>query len=336
MAPAGKQKSPKRLIKDLFDLKETGRPLFFPLIYRYASKVSKLTVEEMLGDAGNLSRSLMMARDLFDYDAIFSHYDNYLEMEFVARSFDWADSGTAAGLLEHGRISRLTGTTLGSLSEIGQIPVVHEATSRVHEVVGREIPVIGVVNSPVTLAGIFLGNGSHSLADRRDALKGPLNDLHAFVVDLIKAYCDERVDVVWIIEEDWSGVSREDIEWLRPLYETFWNVASYFDVKTVLAFHHYNARDIEKLFSLGANGVYFGGEQASDIDFPTLHRLVDRYGACVGIGSPFPEGEKRPVAHKLLSDIEEAGPGFFVSTPFEVPLDAPVEWLYDMVDRIKG
>jgi hypothetical protein len=337
-ASARKSKSAKKLFKDLFALKSMERPLFIPLVYRYASRVSKMTVEEMLSKAGNLSRSLTMAQDLFEYDGIVSHYDNYLELELLSRSLGWVKQGIVAELLERQRVSPVTGSAPVSVSEVGQVPVVFEATGHLCDVAGKDVPIIGVVNSPLTIVSTVLGNGGESsFGARRDELREPLNDARAMTLDLIKAYCDLRVDAVWLIEEDWSGMSEDDLEWVKPLYRTFWNVTQYYDVRAIMGWHRYERTMLEKYFTLGADGVFFGGQEARDVSPEMVADLSAQYGCCAGLACPSPGdpgADERLDA--LIQTINDRGVGLFLSTPSEVALDTPVEWINGIVERVKG
>ena len=92
---------------------------------------------------------------------------------------------------------------------------------------GKDVPIIGVVNSPLTIVRAVLG-GEEPFGVRREQLREPLNDARAMTLDLIKAYCDLRVDAVWLIEEDWGDMTEDDLEWVKPLYRTFWNVTQYY------------------------------------------------------------------------------------------------------------
>jgi hypothetical protein len=336
-ASSRKSKSAKKLFKDLVELKGMDRPLFIPLVYRYASRVSKMTVEEMLTQAGNLSRSLSMAQELFEYDGILSNYDTYLELDMLSRSFGWIKQDILTDLLERRRVSPVTGSSIGSVSEVGKVPVVFEATGHLCDVAGKDVPIIGVVNSPLTLVRTVLFEDGEPFAARREQMREPLNDTQAITLDLIKAYCDLRVDAVWLIEEDWTGMTDEDLEWVKPLYRTFWNVTQYYDVKGIMGWHRYDRAMVEKYFTLGADGVFFGGREAQDLPPSMVADLSAQYGCCAGLACPAP-GD--PGADERLDDlirtISDTGAGLFLSTPFEVALETPVEWMNGIVERVKG
>lgn len=277
-----------------------------------------------------------MAQELFGYDGIMSNYDNYLDLESLGNAFDWVQKDAVENLISKKRISRVTGTALTSAAEVGRAPVVFEATEHICGVVGRDVPVIGVLNSPVTLVRMLLGSLFESFAAHREELKKPLGDTQGIVLNLIKAYCALRVDVVWLIEEDWTGMTREDIRWIKPIYETFWNVTRYYDVKTILGFHDYDTIDIDKCFALGSDGVFFGGSKSKQMSPLLLAERAERSGVCVGLACPYPAGQE---GGQLLDDLVRSacdiGKGVFLSTPFEVTLDTPVEWINSIMDRIK-
>lgn len=331
-----KHRSAKKLLRDLFDMKKVARPIYVPLMYSYASKISQTPLEEMLGDPLKLSKGLMMAQELFGYDGIFTNYDNYLEIKLLGSSFNWVDEQIINELVSRKRKSLVTGKALSSPVEIGQVPVVYESTAQLCEIVGRETPVIGVLNSPVTLVNIILGDRYPLWEGHHDRLRESLNDAQAIIVDLIKAYCNHRVDAIWLIEEDWSKMTEDDMKWLGPLYNTFWKVTQYYDVKSIMAFHNYNADSLERYFSMGSDGVYFGGKEATTLSIDSLAELVDQYGVCVGIGCPLAnDNELTGQLEGLLESVKDIGQGFFLSTPWEVDPDSPVELIHKTVNIIR-
>jgi hypothetical protein len=330
------QKSPKRLLKDLFEMKEMVRPLFFPMIYRYASMVSRIPLEGLLARSESLSRSLIMAQELFGYDAIMSNYDGYLGLERFNDTFSPASKNIIDDLVSTKRISHVTGMPLASPSEVGQVPIVLEATEQVCAVVGRDVPVMGVMNSPVTLLRMYFDNALDYFACHREDLQKPLNDAQGIVLDVVKAYCNMRIDVIWLIEENWTGMRPEDISWVKPIYETIWNVTRYYGVKTILGFHDYDIADIGKHFALGSDGVFFGGTKSREILPVSLAEQIDNSGICAGLACPYPASrEEEQRLESLIGAAHDIGKGFFLSTPFEVSLDTPIEWINGVVERIK-
>lgn len=336
-------KTPKRLMRDLLEMKGTSRPLFVPLVYRYASKVSQIPLEEMLGDPNHLSRSLIMAQELFGYDGIISSYDLHLEMEALGLSHligaDTEETRMAMrDRVAAGKLGEIISKPVRPLLDKGRIRVIRESAAQISQIVGPEIPVIAVLNGPATLLNrILYGDFANLWREHREQLTEPLNDLRALVLEMIKSYCEQRVDAIWLAEEDWARIDAGDAEWVRSFYKTFWNVTQYYDVKSILCLHSHSTDDLEKYFSLGADAVFFAGPNARDLQIPSIAQLVDRYGVCAGIPCPYPENQEQ--AQRLDStvcQVADFGRGFFFSTACEVPLDVPVEWLHHIVDRIKG
>ncbi|OPY74641.1 MAG: methylcobalamin:coenzyme M methyltransferase [Syntrophorhabdus sp. PtaU1.Bin058] len=331
------EKSPKKLLKDLFDLKKISRPLFIPLIYRYASRVSKMPPEAMVKDPVALSRSLIMAQELFEYDAIVSNYDPYLELCNPGRSLGWAQKDVLNGFLARKRKSCVTGRTLESFDEIGHLPAIYEAITHVCEIVGREVPVIGVMNSPVTLVRMVTEEKYDSWGGHREELREALNDAQAFVLDYIKTCCNHRVDAIWLIEEDWTFITPEDLEWLKPIYNTFWNVTRYYDVKSVMGFHDYEPGMVDHYFDLGADAVFLGGYRAGEIPLPRVAEWVEKYGKPVGLGCPYPETlEDNDRLSDLVDFTKDLGYGVFLSTCHEVPLNTSIDLINAIMERVKG
>lgn len=330
----GKKKSPKRLWKDLFDHKEWQRPPFVPLVYSYASRIGKMSIQEMFSNSTHFAKALMSAQELFGYDAVLSHCDPYVELELLGRSFDWVPKDIKEMVLSSGRKSGITERSI-TAAEVPPVSLIFDAAAEMREVIGQDTPVIGVVNSPVTLLRtILMDRFSLTEADFPE-MKSFLNDIQGIVLDLVKAYCNLRVDAIWLIEEDWEGVTPSEIERIGPIYQTFWNVLEYFDVRSIMAFHRYDIAELEKYFTIGPDAVFFAGAQAFDIALESLSVLMDRYEMCVGVACPFPDSADRSARlDSILSQVMDAGSGFFLSTPWEVAPGTPIESLSAMVERI--
>jgi uroporphyrinogen-III decarboxylase len=333
MAAAGKRKTPKRLFKDLFDMKDMEYPPFIPLVYTYASRVSKMPVEEMLADPAGLSRSLIMSQELFDYDGVISHYDPCLEMEHLSQCCDWVPKEVSGQVRLRPGPSLITGRALSD-RPVGSMPVVRESASLMSATIGKEVPVIGVLNGPVSLVRRILDE-HRPLSESKDALKGRLEDVQGPLVDFVKAYCNQGLDAIWMIEEDWGSVTERDMEWLQPVYATFFNVTRYFDMKAVVAFHNYDPANPDIYFSLGADALYFGGNKPEELPLKRLVDLVDRSGVCAGIGCPLPQGHQAVSSEQLVENVRDIGHGFFLSTSCEVDPETPPECLTAMVQMIK-
>ncbi len=339
-----KPKTPKRLFRDLLDQNPTSRPPFIPLVYRYASKVSQIPADAMVRNPNQLSNSLIMAQQLFGYDGIISSYDLALETE----AFGWevfqpsTDSErqkeAARSLIASGKLGEALAGHLRPPLDRGRISTVQEATSQLCEIAGREVPVIGVVNSPVTLLNRALGGELVQLwREHHEQLADPMNRLRDCVLEFIKAYCERRVDAIWLVEEDWSGMGAEDIEWLRSFYNTFWNVTQYYDVKAIIAIHAYDPGQLESYFTMGADGIFLGNLGSLEIPLPSLMEWGERYGVSVGLPCPYPESpDPTRQLDSLVSSACDAGRGLFLSTPWEVPLETPADWIHNMVSMVKG
>jgi uroporphyrinogen-III decarboxylase len=83
------QQSSKERVQRLFERKETGRVPFIPWVSGFAARLEQLPLEDMLSDAGLLSRALLNARTLYGYDAIISIFDQSLEAEACGCRLDW-------------------------------------------------------------------------------------------------------------------------------------------------------------------------------------------------------------------------------------------------------
>ena len=132
-------------------------------------------------------------------------------------------------------------------------------------------------------------------------------------------------------------MTEDDMEWLSPLYDTFWKVTQYFDVKSVMAFHDYDTDNMGKYFGMGSDGVFFGGDKALGLSAHSLAELVDEFGVCAGIGFPLPDNnELAGRLEELLEFVGDIGQGLFLSTPWEIDPDLPVELIHKAMDIIRA
>jgi hypothetical protein len=336
MGTPGKQKSSKRLWKDLFERKDLQRPLFVPLVYRYASRISGVAVEEMLSNATSLSRSLATAQELFGYDGIISNYDPRLEVELLGRALEQAPHEVTSRLQLTERPAAVIDGAAHSPSAMALASVIFDATAQLCDTVGHDNPVIGVLNSPVTLAQRMLGDAFDLREEHRQGLREIFDLVEKVVLDLLKTYCNQRVNGIWLIEENWEGISNEGAAWLKSRYQTLWNVAQYFDVPAIMAFHSYDVSELEKYFTLGADAVFFGGPRAFDVPLKSLSSYMEQYSVCAGVACPYPDSPANTASlESIIAYVAEAGCCFFLSTPSEVSLDTPVELLNAIMERIK-
>jgi uroporphyrinogen-III decarboxylase len=331
----GKDKSSKRLLKDLFEMKPLPRPPFLPMVYRYASKISGVRLEEMLRNPLSLSRGLIMTQELFGYDAIMSNYDCYLEREFLASSLGPAAKSIPCGPPAEGKVSSGTGLSVNGQSITGNVEAVLAATTQLCEIVGTRVPVIGVINGPVSIARRILRERCDGFAEEKaEPSQEVARNIGSALVEMAKSYCDSRVDVIWFVEEDWSPLTHDDIEQIRPLYDTFWNVIRFYDIKTVVAFHDYNEDLLDDYFTMGSDAVLFAGPQAAALSIRSLSKKMEDSGVCVGLACPYPNEHKGRM-EELLGFVKDVGYGFFLSTPYEVDIETPVDLMHEMVAVIK-
>ena len=79
--------SSKELSRGLFELRDLARVPFIPWVCSFAAQLEQVEIEEMLSDAGLLSRSLMNAQKLFGYDAIVSVFDTSWKQKHVVANW---------------------------------------------------------------------------------------------------------------------------------------------------------------------------------------------------------------------------------------------------------
>ena len=93
--------SSRELVKGLFQLRELPKAPIIPWLCSFAARLEQVQPEEMLSDAGTLSRSLINAQKLFGYDAIANIFDPSLEAEACGCRIDWNEGEGLPGVVSH-------------------------------------------------------------------------------------------------------------------------------------------------------------------------------------------------------------------------------------------
>ena len=149
--------SPRELFANLFQMRTLSRVPFIPWVTSFAAKLEQIPVKEMLSDATLLSRSLQNAQKLFGYDGITIVFDSTLEAEACGSEIKWSDSGKLPEVVSYplAKGARVEDLDISDLEKRGRIPVVLETVKRLSILKGKELPLLGVITGPITLAKLL-------------------------------------------------------------------------------------------------------------------------------------------------------------------------------------
>jgi uroporphyrinogen decarboxylase len=320
-------------------MKTLPRFPFIPWISTFAAKLEQIPVQKMFSDATLLSRSLQNAQKLFGYDGITVVFDPTLEAEACGCEIKWSDKGELPVVVCHpfGEGAEIEDFDISEVEKKGRISVALEAVKRISMLKGKEIPILGVVTGPLTLARFLRGDRFISELENPSEETMELIELAQKVnLKLCNAYCKQGVDAIVIAEKS-LGELRPDLihTTIGPVLETIWKVARYYNAYSIILTRDCSERHIEPIFQLQADGVVISG----NIDQEAIRDAAIKYNRCFSINIPCSallgtQAELNDVLRRCLSTQERKG--FFLSAEWEVPYDTPVTNIHEIMKSIKA
>lgn len=315
----------KSLVRGVLGLVPVPRPPLIPVIYTYAAKLEQTSPEHLFADPTALSNALAGAQELLNSDAIVIPFDSTLEAEALGATLDWGTGQGPPRVVTHPWREDQDSHVPEDLPAKGRIPVALEAIRRLKVVMGERAALASFVTGPLLLSQLMSGRKSgvpHRLlqaASRASLL-------------VSRAFCEERVDLLAVVES-WAGLASAP-EKLATRLASIWNVASYFRVTPMLAIT-FSSPPEPAADPLGAMGIAYLGPS----DLARLLEIVPREPLCFGLPVPGegwtgdPESAWRTLRKRL--EAWQRKP-YFLTTPGEVPWDAPAEKVRDLFILSKG
>ena len=326
--------SNRALIQNLFSLRELARLPFIPIIYRFGAKLTQISPEEMMGDATELTNSLLACQELFGYDAIVSGFDFGLHRNVIGCP--------APSSFEDG-ISTLTFSAepLKGFFQIEKVEgylIAVESIRRLNQMVGKKLGLFGITTGPVTLA-YFLG-GKAVLEDPLAGSSRQFLDISREVsLKISKTYGELQLDGVFFFEWALSSPALQSVDFYSPIYQTLNNVIHFYNSRLIIALPRFDSKHLKPLCQLKPDALLLGKWEEGGIDFCDLKELSDLYQICFGIGIPFSSGKEEMV--RTLEWViegmerEKVKQGIFLSSAGEVPYEMDVEEMHDFMERIR-
>jgi uroporphyrinogen decarboxylase len=317
--------SSKELVGNLFQLRDLNRIPFIPWIGRFAAQLEQIDTEEMLSDAGALSRALINAQKLFGYDAVATPLDPSLEAEACGCPIEWggpSDMPTVTG----GPLADPANLDTNGFEKRGRVPVVLEAVRRINAIRGKEVAVIGVVTGPLTLARHLRGGGflsdAPAEATKTIAISGGV------ALKLARLYCEAGADVIAIADETLGQIEPAQCQLVAPPLRSIWNVVHFYNARSILITRGCRREHVDPLLALGADGVVISG----DVDYAVLAKRAAERKTCWA--RPTPESALIEGGLPPADLLATRGKGFFLSTEWDVPYEASVDRMNDVMRAI--
>ncbi|UCD09802.1 MAG: hypothetical protein JSU79_03940 [Dehalococcoidales bacterium] len=327
----------RELVKGFFEGKPIERPPFLPWVCSFAAKLEQVPVQSMLSDPGVLSRALSNAHKLFGYDVILNHFDTSLEAEALGCGIEWNDNNWPSVVTGHPLEDGTDFYDLDTegIQNNGRIPVIIEATKRLILTKGKDVPVAAMITGPFTLAKHLKGKEFTRQIESEDYEALDLvEDAGSICLKLCRVYCELGVDII-VIAEDMQDINIPDVSSVlaSPLKSIF-NVTRFFEVNSVLIGKVNDDNQAVSLCGLGADAVSISGNVNMDHLREKARDENCRYSMTI------PDSEfiqTNPKNTDLIEHAVRSGEsGFFLSSEWEIPRDADVNSMHEIMKIIHG
>ena len=328
--------SSKELSRGLFELRDLARVPFIPWVCSFAAQLEQVEIEEMLSDAGLLSRSLMNAQKLFGYDAIVSVFDTSLEAEACGCKLDWSEAEALPRVVSHplSEGASIEGLDISNFDKRGRVPAILEATKRLTIIRGKEVAIIGMITGPLTLARHLKGEALVTDLNQGKEAAAKLVTLAGTVgLKLCRAYCELGVDAIVIAEEMLGQINPKSYQALVAPLRSIWNVAKFYGVHSLILSKECAEEHIEPILGLQADGIAITGS----LDYTRLRDAALKRNCCYArsITSSALQGTLSQAGDYTRECLSAKSKGLLLSTEWEVPYATNVNNIHEVMRIIR-
>jgi hypothetical protein len=217
----------KELVQKFFKGRAVPRPPFIPLLGTYLTRVSQVSVEDLLKDSSTLSSAIVNTQQLLEYDALTLPIDQTVEIEAFGASVTW-DAQKMPAVKDH--LSLMEPLDGNEFSARGRIPILLETVKRLVLVNGNNYPVIASITGPLTILRNLYSEEvfNHDFKEIENKIETITNAL----IQLCKSFGDEKVDGI-IINEDLRLDKNVNEELFRS-YKPIFNVIKFYNIFGIL------------------------------------------------------------------------------------------------------
>jgi len=207
----------RNLILSALKGEPTERVPWLPFVGCHGGKLIGKTASEYLQSSELIVEGLLKAKDMYQADALPVVFDLQVEAEVLGCALEWADDAPPSVTSHPMSLMEGEGKALEDLPEFsleaGRIPMVLEATSKMHEAVGDDIALYGLITGPFTLTMHLLGNDLFmAMYDEPEKVQAVAKLAAEIGGKMAKAYIDAGADVVAVVDPMVSQISPEHFE----------------------------------------------------------------------------------------------------------------------------
>ncbi|MBI2877810.1 MAG: hypothetical protein HYY20_13125, partial [Candidatus Tectomicrobia bacterium] len=220
----------KKLFQALFSQQELPRPFYLPLACSLAAKLRQASLPELFSNPTLYANALRDAQRLFGFDALVTSFDPTLEAEALGGEIQWESLDRSPRVIAHPLAEGRAPADLEPQWETrGRLSVVLEVTKRLVMLLSKEVPILGAITGPFTLARQLQGDSflPEIAADspRSHELLDFIGRCHA---RLARRYAELKVDGLLLIEDQFDSLTGPSIQRLSPILQSLANLLDYF------------------------------------------------------------------------------------------------------------
>lgn len=317
----------KELIQLLFSSNKLPRIPVMPLVFSHACRLEQISVRRMLTDAGQLSKCLQNARELYGYDAIICPFDLTLEAEACGCAIQWKNNYELPFISSHlSWEDNVERTDFSDLAQKGRIPIVLEALRRIKEVLGKNFPVAAGIAGPLTLAerlsNIDIPAG---FQQNPHAMEKLLNFAANASLSLCKAFCEIQPDMIFIIDNHLHRLESQYLSFAYSLFKPLLKVIRFYNAYAILISKSEKGGAMDTLLELKFDGLVTKAENA---ELSHLRESVHEKNMVFGNGIPIELlNSSEAETAKFLKRCFRGGRSerTFLTTEWEVPVETEAE-----------
>lgn len=155
------QATPRDMMQTLLAGGRPGRPLFCPAVYEHKARLIDQAPSDVAADVDLLVEATRAEYETYHPDLLTVGIDVYnIEPEALGCVVEYPAGRDAVPAIEHPCIERagqIATLAVPNPQSAGRMPLILEATRRVHELLGREVFVRGAISGPFSIACKVMG-----------------------------------------------------------------------------------------------------------------------------------------------------------------------------------
>lgn len=316
-------------VRSLFQFEGTPYPLFIPLVGTFAAKLWQTPTKNLLTDATKLTNAIQKTCKLFQFDVVTIPFDLSLESEALGCKTNLPNNYDPPMIVSHplGEGALLSKLEDVKLEQQGRIPIFVEVTRRLVNLLSKDRPIAAIQAGPMTLANNLRGTSTQKILKESSNESFEILDFTGRIaLRMARTYCDLKVDIIIIAEQQLMDLSPENYEKYKESLTSIWNLVRFYQMRPLIFFlSGKGVEDSRSVFGLGADGVALGGIN----DLSQVKQMASEYKQCYA--GCIPSGVMRGELGQLRQFIVEqqeylksgSRDGFFLTTEGDIPSATP-------------